>query len=290
MNERNSLIKTKKVENNYKVTLFDIPDVAIFFMDYEYNEMKNKEAYLKLLMTDFNMLEIDILNIMSEYIEDTNSKNIILSTGKMWDLDCMIINNGNIYAKINTKWDDLNVIIPILEAVDENVSLPIEIGRDIIYVSKNITLNEGSANVIFKDPKAIDDAYVVLTSMYFARLLRQPDVTVTVQLKRTYELQPSYIKTAKLLQDKCRKFDKVFCKRLLYFAKERGHYSGDVENIKYAPQLYVLTEVTIDKDSNAWISVMSLWDEEVTVKICNKGKLLEFNDMEVIGSKTGYLI
>lgn len=290
MNERNSLIKTKKVENNYKVTLFDIPDVAIFFMDYEYNEMKNKEAYLKLLMTDFNMLEIDILNIMSEYIEDTNSKNIILSTGKMWDLDCMIINNGNIYAKINTRWDDLNVIIPILEAVDENVSLPIEIGRDIIYVSKNITLNEGSANVIFKDPKAIDDAYVVLTSMYFARLLRQPDVTVVVQLKRTYELQPSYIKTAKLLQDKCRKFDKVFCKRLLYYAKERGHYSGDIENIKYTPQLYVLTEVTIDKDSNAWISVMSLWDEEVTVKICNKGKLLEFNDMEVIGSKTGYLI
>ena len=285
-----NLIETKKVENSYVVTLFDIQDVTIFFIDYEYNEMKNKEAYMKLLIMDSNELEISILNIMSEYIEDTNSKNMILSTGKMWDLDCMIINNGNIYAKINTRWDDLNVIIPILETEAQNRSLPIDIGRDIIYVSKKISLSEGSANVIFKDPKAIDDAYVVLTSMYFARLLRQPDVDVKVQLKRTYDLQPSYIKTAKLLQDKCRKFDKVFCKRLLYYAKERGHYSGDIENIKYTPQLYVLTEVTIDKDSNAWISVMSLWDEEVTVKICNKGKLLEYDDMEIIGSKTGYLI
>ena len=286
----NNIIKTSKVQNNYKVTLFDIQDVAIFFVDYDFNEMKNKEAYVKLLMMDSNELEISILNIMSEYIEDTNGKNMILSTGKMWDLDCMLINNGSIYAKINTKWDDLNVIIPILETEAQNKSLPIDIGRDIIYVSKKISLSEGSANVIFKDPKAIDDAYVVLTSMYFARLLRQPDVDVKVQLKRTYDLQPSYIKTAKLLQDKCRKFDKVFCKRLLYYAKERGHYSGDIENIKYTPQLYVLTEVTIDKDSNAWISVLSLWDEEVTVKICNKGKLLEYDDMEIIGSKTGYLI
>lgn len=285
-----NLIETKKVQNNYKVTLFDISDVIIFFIDYKHNEMKNKEAYLKLLMLDSNELEINILNIMSEYIETSNSKNMILSTGKMWDLDCIIINNGNVYIKINTRWDDLNVIIPLLEATNESRSLPIDIGRDIIYVSDNIILNEGSANVIFKDPKPVDDAYVVLTSMYFSRLLRQPDVTVQVQLKRTYDLQPSYIKTAKLLQDKCRKFDKVFCQRLLYYAKERGHYSGDIENIKYTPQLYVLSEITIDKDSNAWISVTSLWDEEVTVKICDKGKLLNFDDMEIIGSKTGYLI
>lgn len=284
-----NIIKTKEVKNTHVLSLFDIPDVRIFFTDYDYNENLNKSSYVKLLLMNTDKLEVDILNIMNEYVEESNSAEMILSTGRLWDLNSIVINSGNVYAKINTYWDKLNILIPIIET-EQNQSLPIDIGRDILYRTKKVIIGEGSPAVIFKDAKPIDDYYVVRATMYFPRLLRQADVNLPVQLKRTYDLQPSYIKTAKLLQDKCRKFDKVLCKRLLYYAKERGHYSGDIENIKDAPKLYVLSELTIDKDSNAWISVISLWDEEVTVKVCEKGKLLDFDHMEIIGSKTGYLI
>ena len=281
-------IKVKEVSNTYKLSLYENPDVKIYFADSDYNIEINKQVYVKLLLMDTNKLEINILNIMNEYIHETNSINAILTYKKLWDLECILINNGNVFAKINTHWDGLNVFIPLIETT--NISLPITFGRDIIYKSAKIAIGEGSATVIFKDPVPIDDYYIVRATVYFPRLLRQADVNIPVQLKRTYDLQPSYIKTAKLLQGQCRKFDKVFCRRLLYYAQSYNHYDGDIANIKDAPKLYTLSELTIDKDSNAWISVMSLWGEEVTVKICSKGKLLDFDDMEIIGSKTGYLI